>query len=201
MKRHEKPMSLCRSRSRLRIDACTETSSAETGSSATSSSADTRERPREADALALAARELVRVAVAELGAQADLVEELAHARVERRGRARGRAARSGSPTICAARHPRVERRVRVLEDHVQLAPQRPQLAPREVRDVVALAAGSCPAVGSSSRRMQFADGRLAAARLADEPEHLARRDRERDAVDGVHRAAAADAAAARRGSA
>ena len=31
-----------------------------------------------------------------------------------------------------------------------------------------------------------ADGRLAAARLADEPEHLARRDRERHAVDRVH---------------
>src|SRR5436190_1913827 len=35
MKRHEKPMSRCRSRSRLRIEACTDTSSADTGSSAT----------------------------------------------------------------------------------------------------------------------------------------------------------------------
>src|SRR5581483_8247737 len=36
MKRHEKPISRCRSRSRLRIDAWTDTSSAETGSSAIS---------------------------------------------------------------------------------------------------------------------------------------------------------------------
>ena len=46
-----------------------------------------------------------------------------------------------------------------------------------------------PAVGSISRSTQFADGRLAAARLADEPEDLARAERERDAVDRVHDAA------------
>ena len=44
-----------------------------------------------------------------------------------------------------------------------------------------------PAVGSSSRMTQFADGRLAAARLADEPEHLACGERERHAVDRVAR--------------
>src|SRR5262249_32940189 len=41
------------------------------------------------------------------------------------------------------------------------------------------------------------DRRLAAAGLADEPEHLARRERERDVFDGVHDVAAAEARADR----
>ena len=77
------------------------------------------ERPREADALALPARELVRVAVAQLGAQPDRVEELDHAPVER-----GAAGEPVQPQRLAddlaAGHPRVERRVRVLEDDVDL---------------------------------------------------------------------------------
>ena len=91
----------------------------------------------------------------------------------------------------AARQPRVERRVRVLEDDVHLAAERPQLAPRQVRDVATLQPD-----GAGGRLEQpddaVADGRLAAPGLPDEPEHLARRDREADAVDGVHRAAAAE---------
>ena len=79
------------------------------------------ERPRQADPLALPARELVRVAVAKLGAQADRVEELDDAPVERRP--------AGEPVQpqrladdLAARHPRVQRGVGVLEDDVDLAP-------------------------------------------------------------------------------
>ena len=94
MNRHEKPSSACRSRSRLRIAACTETSSADTGSSAISTLGFSAQRPREPDALALAARQLVRVAVAQLGAQPDLLEQLGDARVElgARGEAVQRAA-------------------------------------------------------------------------------------------------------------
>ena len=85
------------------------------------------QRAREADALALAARQLVRVAMPQLAAQADRVEHLGDARVERAPRA-SRWSRSGSPTMSPQRHARVERRVRILEDHVQLAAQRAQLA-------------------------------------------------------------------------
>ena len=53
-----------------------DTSSAETGSSATISFGLQRQRPGDADALALAAGELVRVAVVVLGVQPDDLEQL-----------------------------------------------------------------------------------------------------------------------------
>ena len=96
-----------------------------------------RERPREPDTLALAARELVRVPEAKLVAQADLVEQLDDPRVEvapARETLHGQRLAHDLPT----RHARVERRVRILEHHVHVAPERPQRAPRQVRDVRAL---------------------------------------------------------------
>ena len=54
------------------IWACTETSSAETGSSATMKVGIDRDRARDADALALAAGELARIAVHEARRQPDL---------------------------------------------------------------------------------------------------------------------------------
>ena len=87
-----------------------------------------RERARDADALALAARELVRVARRRVGRQPDDLEQL-------RGRARSRRAGSarpcvadGSPMIRPDGMARVERRERVLEDHLHPPPQRPQVA-------------------------------------------------------------------------
>ena len=79
---------------------------------------------------------------------------------------------------------RIERRVRVLEDHLQLAPVRPQLAVRERRDVVAAEAQR------AARRLEQpdeepAERRLAAAGLADDAERLAAAHLERHAVDGV----------------
>ena len=60
---------------RFRIWAWIETSRAETGSSATISSRVEGEGPGQADALALAAGELVRVELDRVGAQPDLVQE------------------------------------------------------------------------------------------------------------------------------
>jgi hypothetical protein len=81
---------------------------------------------------------------------------------------------------------RVQRRVRVLEDHHHLAPDRPHLGAREVRDVAALedhaAAGRVEQAHHAARHR-----RLAAARLADDAERLALLDREADAVDRLHR--------------
>ena len=78
MKRYVSPNSSWRSASRLRIWAWIETSSAETGSSATISLGVVRQGARDADALALAAGELVRVAVVVLGVQPDDLEQLLH---------------------------------------------------------------------------------------------------------------------------
>ena len=86
-----------------------------------------RERARDADALALAAGELVRVAVVVLRVEPDRVHQLldrplalALARLELVDRERLADDR-------ADRLARVQRRVRVLEDHLHLAPQRLEL--------------------------------------------------------------------------
>ena len=86
-----------------------------------------RERAGDPDPLTLPARELVRVAARVLAAEPDDLEEL---------RTRSLASRLDMPpwiangwtTICSTRLPRIERRIRVLEDHLHLASQRTQLA-------------------------------------------------------------------------
>ena len=97
-----------------------------------------RDRAGDADALALAAGELVRQPVVVLGVEPDLLHQLLHAALalllvgqravddERLGddRADGLA--------------RVQRRVRVLEDHLHVPAQRLELRAREGRDVPAL---------------------------------------------------------------
>ena len=115
---------LLEDRSRLKICACTETSSAETGSSQTMSFGFQRERPCDADPLSLPAGELVRVAAGELTAEAD----------DSRGsplpgacfRWRRLVDGEGLPDDLLDRLARIERRVRVLEDHLHLPPKRPE---------------------------------------------------------------------------
>ena len=112
------------------ICAWIETSSADTGSSATISCGSHAERPRDADALALPAGELVREAVVVLGREPHPLEQALHG-----------AAQLGAGLDAVQAHrvaddlhdalARVERRVRVLEDHLHLAAQRPQRAPRQ----------------------------------------------------------------------
>ena len=128
MNRQAKPRSRCRSAIRLSTDACTDTSSADVGSSATSSFGSSDQGPGEADPLALAAGQLVRVAVAQLGAQPDLVEHLRDAPRRRSAPWRHPVQPQRLGDDLADRHPRVQRGVRVLEDDVHVAPQRPQRA-------------------------------------------------------------------------
>ena len=127
MNRQAKPYSRCSSSNSSSTDACTDTSSALVGSSATSSSGPSGQRPGDADPLPLPAGQLVRVAVAVVLAAA------APRRAVRRP-----ARRSGSPfrllvqeqrfaDRLADRHPRIQRRRRVLEDDADLAAHRPQL--------------------------------------------------------------------------
>ena len=100
-----------------------------------------RERARDADALALAARELVRVAVVVLRVQADRVHQLLHRALALALALLQPVDRERLGDDRADRLARVQRRVRVLEDHLHLAPQRLQLARRlSVDDLLALEA-------------------------------------------------------------
>ena len=80
---------------------------------------------------------------------------------------------------------RIQARVRILEDHLHLAAQRPQPAGAELLDRLALEDDL------AGRRLEqpddrAAERRLAAARLADEAERLALLHGEADVVDRVH---------------
>ena len=79
----------------------------------------------------------------------------------------------------------VERRVRILEDHLHPAPQRAELALAQVGDVDAVEDDL--ARGRVVEAQQRAPDRgLAAPGLSDEPEGLAALDVDRDAVDRLH---------------
>ena len=141
-----------------------------------------RERPRDPDPLPLAAGELVRVAVDEARVEADDVEELAHA---------GAAVAARADAVHDERlrddvadgHARVERRVRVLEDDLHLAPHLPHVLAAERRQLPPLEADR--AAGRLEQAEDAVAGRgLAGAGLADEAERLALADLEADAVHG-----------------
>ena len=118
-------VSRCSSRSRFRICACTDTSSAEVGSSQTISRGSHRQRARDGDALALAAGELVRVALQRVAPQADLVDQRARAAARRALRSMLGAQREQAFLEDVEHaHARVQRRERVLEDDLHRAPRR-----------------------------------------------------------------------------
>ena len=105
----------------MRTCAWIETSSAETGSSATMNSGLSGQGPRDADALALAAAELVRVAPDRVLRQADQLEQLAHPSCS--VGALGQAVhRSGSASMDPIVMRGFREAVRVLEDHLHPAP-------------------------------------------------------------------------------
>ena len=79
-----------------------------------------RERAREADALPLAAGELVREAVRVLGAEADGAQQLVDAAAALPSLVQAVDAQRLGDDL-AHRHARVQRRVRILEDDLQLA--------------------------------------------------------------------------------
>ena len=144
------------------------------------------ERAGDRDALALPARELVRIAVPEAlrGRESGVLE-----------RARGAQDALGARHALHAQrllhelahlHARVERLVRILEHHLQLLAQRAQ--------ATAIEGGALEAQLTAARLLETEqrarERRLAAARLADDAEHLVPAPLEVDAVERAHDAAA-----------
>ena len=155
-----------------------------------------RERARDADALPLAAAELVRVLVDVGGVEPDELEQLPHARAT----LLARADLVNDERLLDDRadaHPRIQRRVRILEDDLEVPARAAQFAGRELPDVQLLEPDL------ARRRLdqpQHAPPgrRLAAPGLADEAERLAGRDGEAHVVDGPHRRRLAEQRPARR---
>ena len=140
-----------------------------------------RERAGDADALALAARELVRVARGGVGRQADDLEQLAHLAPSSRPRPRPWT-RSGSPTIRPIECRGLSEAygswkticIRCAADAARASP----------RCVMSWPSKTDRAAGRLVQPQdRAAEGGLAAAGLADQAERLAALDRQRDAVD------------------
>src|SRR5438477_678607 len=90
----------------------------------------------------------------------------------------------------ADRHARVERAVRVLEDHLHLAAQRAHFPLSQTEQVSSLEVNR---TGSrlEQAKQQLACSGLAAARFADQRERFAGIELEADVVDCLHRTARA----------
>ncbi len=184
------PCSCCRRRSSSRICACTVTSSAVVGSSAISTLRLAGDRHRDHDALPHAARQLMRVLVEALRwrGNADLLEQLDRAPIERLRSARGSYSRSDSrscrPMVCTG-FSAVIGSWKIIAD--ALAAHLAHLLWRELREVVAGEQDAAALDDAGGAGQEAHDGQrrhgLAAARFADEPERLAGRDGEAHAVD------------------
>ena len=87
-----------------------------------------------------------------------------------------------SATESRDRAVRIERGVGILEHHPQLQPDRLEAGAAHPQQVLALEQGRA-AVGPCQPHDAAPDRRLAAARLADDPQHLAAADLQRDLAD------------------
>src|SRR4051794_1470618 len=124
----------------------------------------------------------MRVAVVVLRREPDLLEQLLDAlaplclrhSVDLQGRADDRP----DPL------PWIQARIRVLKDHLHLAPQRPQLSRPELRDVAALE-DDRPVRWLEQADNRAPERRFPTTRPPHEPERLSRLHRERDVVDGM----------------
>ena len=160
-----------------------DTSSAETGSSPDDQLRIERERAGNADALALAAGELVRKALHLGAAEAHPLEQLRDPFLPFGGAAEAVNPQQLAHDV-ARRHARIERGIRVLEDDLHLAAHRAHVGLAEIGHVAAVEADR--ALGRVDQPEHGApDGGLAAAGLADQPERLAGADMEAHAIDGI----------------
>src|SRR5262245_18801159 len=141
------------------------------------------ERASDADALTLAARELVRIAICGLGIEADEAQELDRFRLRLFAR---RAVDHRSLGDDVANAPaRIERGVGILDDHLQNFAERPQPGARQLRYIATLEQDRSP-VGSFEANDAACERRLARARLTDQRQGTALADFEADAGNGRH---------------
>jgi hypothetical protein len=138
----------------------------------------------DADALALAAAELVRVAVEVVGVEADLVEQLLDEGASL-GAAGDAVHAEGLADDVGHGHARVERAVGVLEDDLHVAPHAAQGLALELEDGLAVEADLAGG-GLEQPEDRAPGGGLAAAGLAHQAEGLAAVDGEGDVVHGAH---------------
>ncbi len=153
-----------------------------------------RKRPGQHGALALPARELVRIARGVIGAEADGREQFGHPLHPLRRRAKAMDVERLADLLADGQAP-VERGERILEDHLHAgagAPSGRLMRQRQRRAVE----GDRTGIRGLEADQETARGRLAAARLADQAEGFAATDRQRDAVDRMDGAGPAEEAAA-----
>src|SRR5262249_55613792 len=127
------------------------------------------------------AGKLVRVAPGRLGPHADALEDLADANLSFAIRAeamRGEALAYDVPH----RHTRIQGADGVLEDDLHVAAQRLELAATKAQDSPALERNLARGGGKKAQE-RATQGRLAAARLADQAQRLAGHARQVDSVD------------------
>ena len=150
-----------------------------------------RDGARDADALALAARELVRIAVEELRRQVDSLEK-AGGQAKRlagiqRAPVREERLRKGG----AHREARVEGRLRILEHDLHACAKGPQFGFVERSDVAPLEGdGAC--AGAVEPQQGARKGALARARFAHEADGLAGQHRQVDALEDLEQRRAAE---------
>src|SRR5690606_9441992 len=134
-----------------------------------------RERPGDADALALAAGELVRIALGGAGIEADEAEQLLRARqrLVPRHAVGDRPLGDDLADLLA----RIQRGVGILEDHLDVPPLGAQRLALEAGEIER-AEADVAAVAVEQADETAADGRLTGAALADQAQGLATPDLE-----------------------
>jgi hypothetical protein len=149
-----------------------------------------RERTSDADALALPAREFVRIAAGVIGTQTHRAQQFSHPRVHVGGGLRQpmQAQRFGQQA--RHRHGRIERRIRILKDDLQRASslaQRARIKRAEILPIeVDLARGRL-----DQPQQQPPQSRLPAPGLADDPDRFTGHHRQVHVVDGADHSAGA----------
>ena len=131
-----------------------------------------RQRAGDGDPLALAAGELVGVALGVLRREAHLRQQLGHALAPLRLRQDVGVDHPGLGDDLVDRHARIERLRRILEHHLDLAAHGVELARRHREEVAALPE-CAPPIRLDQSQNCLGDRRLARAALADDGEHLA----------------------------
>ena len=142
-------------------------------------------RPRDCDALALAAGKLVRITVDRIRRQADLGKQREHRLAGVAVAMVDAERRDALGDDLADAQARVERSERVLEHHLHVPAHGAQPLPLETDQFAATEADAARR-RHDQLEQRLADGRLAAARFADQRQRTAGRDVQRHAVDRAH---------------